>query len=612
MSNIETPRIKKFILLFFIFISFIVYFKVLNGHFILDDYTLIVNNQNVKHLKTALAYFFTNIFNIGQDAERIGFFYRPVQMFTYFLNYALGGLNTFGYHLINILNHCFNAYLIFLIINKLLRDFKLGVLSGLIFLLHPLNISSVSYISGRADLLVTFFILLGTLCFIDYLIHSSQQKYIIAIICCILALLSRENGLLMPLFLGLCGLFLKIKKSRLIFSIVPFILLDVLYLFVRFAYLDPGVYIYYSYAESIDILTKLLNFIYLMGNYLVLYLFPRNLHIFRMVPVITRIFSFETVPTIIFLLAAFLLIYYKRKNKIFVFCLFWILFGFLPLWHNMFINLTFESHRLNMAESWTYISCIGFSCLLAYVLLKLPSKPISYLTAASLVFFYGGVTFTNQKYWADDLIFYRHNLKFSPDNYILRNNFISVLRQHKYYTEAEGEAKRYIIDYPNNVLGYNMLSEIYLEIGHDNKAQEQLKRVLEIDPSQMWARRALNDLDLKIGKANPTAPAHDPFGLTFEEQALYYLNKGDLVGAADACSKGIKGKPTAKIYVLSGIVFLKAGKLKSAINVFKRALDLEPQNLEALINLSYCYQMLNKKQEVLRLEKEIEKIKKNR
>jgi len=84
------------------------------------------------------------------------------------------------------------------------------------------------------------------------------------------------------------------------------------------------------------------------------------------------------------------------------------------------------------------------------------------------------------------------------------------------------------------------------------------------------------------------------------------------VEAADACSKGIAEKPTAKIYVLTGIVFLKAGKLKSAINVFKRALDLEPKNLEALRNLSYCYQMLNKKQEVLRLEKQIEKLNKNR
>jgi len=601
---------KENILLFFILLGFIVYFKSFNGAFLFDDNILIVNNPHIKHFKTVLIYFSANICNILQEPVRLSFFLRPVQMFTYYLNYLLGKFNPFGYHLINILLHSFNAYLAFLVTGRIFNNFKISLLTGIIFILHPLNIPCVSYISGRGDLLSVFFILLGILSFIGYIRDSSYLKYLISVASVVLALLSRENGLLMPLFLGLSGLFLKTNKRRLFFSLIPFILLDILYLFVRFAYLDPGLYVYYDYVRSLNTLTKILNFAHLFKNYTGLFLLPFNLHMFRTTPLITKAFSGEAILTTLLISLSLLLIYYQRKNKIILFSVLWAFFGFLPLWHTMFTRLTQEGNRLNMAESWAYLPGIGFCIISAYFLTKISAKFIFYTLFLSIMLFYGSITYAQQKYWIDPLVFYKHNLKFSPHHYVLWGDFISALGEHKYYAEAQKEAEKFIAYYPNNVEGYNMLAIIYSELGLYDKAKEQLNKSLKIFPFQLWARNAFYAIGTEKEKANALAYLDDSTKLSFQDKAIYYLNKGDLEGAIDACKQALKEEPTASKYVLAGVIILEGGKLKSAINAFKTALNLEPHNLEALINLSRCYRMLNMIKEALQLESEIQKIKK--
>ena len=601
---------KENILLFFILLGFIVYFKALNGAFLLDDNILIAHNPHIKHFKTVLVYFSENICNILPEPVRRSFFLRPVQMFTYYLNYLFGKFNPFGYHLINILLHSLNAYLVFLVTSRIFNNFKLSLLTGIIFILHPLNIPCVSYISGRGDLLSVFFILLGAVSFIDYIRSSSYLKYLTSVASVLLALLSRENGLLMPLFLGLSGLFLKSNKRRLLFSLIPFILLDIIYLFVRFAYLDPGLYVYYDYVRSLNTLMKIINFAYIFKNYTGLFLLPFNLHMFRTVTLITKAFSGEAISTVLLTCSSLLLIYYQRKNKVILFSALWVFFGFLPLWHNMFTRLTLEGNRLNMAESWAYLPGIGFCIIAAYFLTKISAKFIFYTVFLTVMLFYGSITYAQQKYWIDPLVFYKHNLKLSPHQCVLWGHFATALAEQKYYAEAQEEAEKFIAYYPDNVEGYNKLAIIYFERGLYDKAKEQLNKSLRISPFQLWARSALYALGSEKEKANVLIYPDDSTKVSSQDKAIYYLNKGDLAGAIDACKQALKEEPAARNYVLAGVVLLEGGKLKSAINAFKTALNLEPQNLGALINLSRCYRLLNMMKEVSRLEAEIQKIKK--
>src|SRR5262249_53080882 len=81
---------------------------------------------------------------------------RPVLVLSYGLNQLLFGAWPAAYHAVNVLIHALNACLVFLIIRRLLekaawseRQRQAGAAAGaLVFLIHPLQTESVSYIAG--------------------------------------------------------------------------------------------------------------------------------------------------------------------------------------------------------------------------------------------------------------------------------------------------------------------------------------------------------------------------------------------------------------------------------------------------------------------------------
>src|SRR5262252_9862114 len=69
---------------------------------------------------------------------------RPVLYFSFWMNYAGGGVDPYLYHLTNVILHFFNAVLVALIAVRLLEQLgverpSLGIFAGALFLLHPLQ-----------------------------------------------------------------------------------------------------------------------------------------------------------------------------------------------------------------------------------------------------------------------------------------------------------------------------------------------------------------------------------------------------------------------------------------------------------------------------------------
>jgi Tfp pilus assembly protein PilF len=99
---------------------------------------------------------------------------RPVLMTTYWLNMRVWGDNPGSYHVMNALIHGVNAVLVFLILTRLLRlagwahpeVLRTSALGCLIFLVHPLQTESVSYVAGRSESLSAFFQLLAYVVFL--------------------------------------------------------------------------------------------------------------------------------------------------------------------------------------------------------------------------------------------------------------------------------------------------------------------------------------------------------------------------------------------------------------------------------------------------------------
>ncbi|HEX7880638.1 MAG TPA: hypothetical protein VF720_14580, partial [Candidatus Eisenbacteria bacterium] len=84
-----------------------------------------------------------------------GGLYRPVATFTYALNHRAGGLNPFGYHLVNVLLHACVSVLVALVAASFLPIW-FAALAGALFAVHPIHVEAVANVVGRAELLAAF------------------------------------------------------------------------------------------------------------------------------------------------------------------------------------------------------------------------------------------------------------------------------------------------------------------------------------------------------------------------------------------------------------------------------------------------------------------------
>src|SRR5262245_12865369 len=140
----------------------IAYWSSLQGAFISDDLVSIVRSEQVRNLGS--------LGSLLPEADT-SFAGRPVVQLSFAINYALGGLDVTGYHIVNILIHVCSALLLFGIVRRtfasrhLVERFgpaatDLGFAVALLWAVHPLNTDAVTYLSQRTELLMGLFYLL--------------------------------------------------------------------------------------------------------------------------------------------------------------------------------------------------------------------------------------------------------------------------------------------------------------------------------------------------------------------------------------------------------------------------------------------------------------------
>jgi Flp pilus assembly protein TadD len=126
-----------------LFAAFQIYGPAMNGPFVFDDQYLPFLDPRI-----GSASLLTWIAGV-----------RPMLMLTYWANYAAGGTDSYGYKIVNVFFHFGSAVLLWSILSKLLD--RAGVANGLrrvlavfgalLFLVHPLQTESVSYVASRSE-----------------------------------------------------------------------------------------------------------------------------------------------------------------------------------------------------------------------------------------------------------------------------------------------------------------------------------------------------------------------------------------------------------------------------------------------------------------------------
>jgi hypothetical protein len=90
-------------------------------------------------------------------------YYRPLSSLTYAVDFAIWGLEPFGYHLHNLVVHTLNGFLVWWLARLITGRSSIAVLAACLFVSHPMLIETVPGIPRRQDLWATAFTLLALL-----------------------------------------------------------------------------------------------------------------------------------------------------------------------------------------------------------------------------------------------------------------------------------------------------------------------------------------------------------------------------------------------------------------------------------------------------------------
>lgn len=194
----------------------LVYYPGLSGGFALDDISNIVNNENIAI--THLSFDALRQAALSNNSGPLG---RPLSMLSFAFNYYATGLNPFYFKLTNLIIHLCNGVGLFVLGMLLLNAYRdkyrpelssesicwIALATAAAWLLHPLNLTSVLYVVQRMTSLASLFTILALIFYIWGRIRLRRERagywQIVTslLIFMPLAAFSKENGVLMPLFM---------------------------------------------------------------------------------------------------------------------------------------------------------------------------------------------------------------------------------------------------------------------------------------------------------------------------------------------------------------------------------------------------------------------------
>jgi protein O-mannosyl-transferase len=184
-------------------VALIAYLNSLGGPFIFDDLPTIRDNPSIRCLWPL-----TMPLTPPQKGATCG---RPLVNLSFAINYALDGLEESGYHAGNLFLHILAGMVLYGIVRRTLAVERLRATYGrhatglamavaLIWSVHPLTTSSVSYIATRSEILMGLFYLLTLYCVIRGADSSHRTSWTVAAIAaCGLGMASKEVMVSAPL-----------------------------------------------------------------------------------------------------------------------------------------------------------------------------------------------------------------------------------------------------------------------------------------------------------------------------------------------------------------------------------------------------------------------------
>lgn len=194
-SNVSEKIISGGRILVLVLLGIIAYYNSFQGVFVFDDYYLF-EKVRLHHL-----------WPLG---DVLGYTNRPLLNLSLTVNFALGKDDPAGYHLFNLFIHIAASLVLFGFLRRmflspgLVKHYKndanaLALVISAIWIVHPLNTASVTYIIQRAEAMMGLFYLLTLYLSVRYFVSRNRFTAFGAIMACTLGMATKEVMVTAPL-----------------------------------------------------------------------------------------------------------------------------------------------------------------------------------------------------------------------------------------------------------------------------------------------------------------------------------------------------------------------------------------------------------------------------
>ncbi len=486
--------------------------------------------------------------------------YFPLVNTTLRFEHMLWGLNPAGYHFVNVLLHCINALLVWIVLRRLAVPGSW--LAAAIWAIHPVNVESVAWITELKNTQSTLFYLLTLLAWMKFTDGQTARPwrfYALALLLYGPALFSKTTASTLPAAMLLV---LWLRKEpidwRRLIQVAPFLCYGVgLGLLSVWCETHSGNYgeaLRYSYGGA----GRLLIATHALWFYAAKLAWPTHLT-----------FSYprwEINPRdplqyiwLIACIAVALLLWWRRNAigrspaaaVVFFVAALSPLLGFIPVY-------TFRFSFV--ADHYQYLASIGLIALFAAAVSSCADtwqlgRNLRCTLSASLLVVLGVLTWQQAHIYQDLETLWRDTIAKNPRSWLAQNNLGVVLSRLGRMSEAKEHFEQALRIEPDYAETHYCLGTVFLREGKVSDAIAQCEQALRLKPDYAQAHKNLGVALAQTGRS---------------EEAIAHLEQA------------LRIKPDyAEAHYDLGVVLAQVGRVPEAIAHYEQALRINPNFTQA-------------------------------
>lgn len=614
-----------------IIVAIIAYANSLDVPFQFDDAPNIEHNLIIRDLSH---------FSDPSGAEGTQFYgsvrRRFIGYLSFALNYAVNGLDVTGYHVINLIIHICNAFLVYLLVGNTFQTpvMKISVreearrvsiialFCALVFVVHPVQTQAVTYIVQRFASLATLFYLGSLLCYVRFRLSGSPREglvyYALSIGSALLGINTKEIIFTLPLIIVVYEMiFFRGNLKKRMLPLAPYALLMVLIPLMILGTKESLGEILAGLTESTKVQTEMSRWDYLFTQmrvivtYIRLLILPVNQNLDYDYPVYHSLF--DPPVFVSFLLIASLMAFagyiLYRSGKEERPDPYRLLIALGILW--FFITLSVESsvipivdiifeHRVYLPSFGAFIAITG--AVMWVVQRKRPLMKKAAIVTVVAIIVLTGATHARNKTWQSELSLWEDVIKKSPNKARGYYNVGVEYNELGRRKDAIEVYKKAIALKPDYADAYFNLGLVYNNLGDFDKAITSYEKAIEYDPDlyksyysighirheQGRYKEAIDFLKRSLEKKKNHAPSYTMIGLSY-----YNLGKYDL--ALKNFDEAISLDPGEyKARNNRGMIYANRGEYEKALEEFSATIRMAPNNGQVFQNRALVYRLLRK------------------